>query len=124
MKYRITKEIFQKKWEIVNFDTAVNYPPPSEPWNKQERPNISDIEIWEQLYYQPGSIGIYAAWHPRYEFYMLVHDLFKNNEKTVEQFWGPGAAYDVYKKAQKLGIDLEIYKIEVSDEEKKNYIDF
>lgn len=78
-------------------------------YDKQIR--IKDIELWEEIYRQPGNIGIYIAWSPYAEFYMIVYELFLGTGYETETFYGQGAAESVFKKSKSLGIILEVQTV-------------
>lgn len=73
--------------------------------------NISDVSLWEQLYYSPGSIGIYVAWRPYAEYYMIVHNLFSHTKQGIETFYGPTAYQEVQRRAASLGISITDTKV-------------
>jgi hypothetical protein len=79
------------------------------------------LDIWEVLYHQGGSVGVYAAWMPYAEFYMItsgpdyrnapmIIDGFQYVNKNIETFYGPEAQKKVFNRAKELGIKLAIYK--------------
>ena len=76
---------------------------------------IEDVKIWEQIYYKGGHVGIYAAWDPYAEFYMVVYNLFIDVSGGIKTFYGPTARSQVEEHAKKLGIDLIENKIWVDE---------
>jgi hypothetical protein len=89
----------------------VNTLPPSELWREDRQITLEDVQIWEQIYHQEGNVGIYAAWHPYDELYIVVYNLFLNVPGGIEMFYGNDAQDKVLEKAKKLGIDLEFNKV-------------
>jgi hypothetical protein len=115
--FKKTDEILNYPWakeELVIGSNPALLPPRLE-WDYSRDLNFSDINLWEQIYYQMGNIGIYAAWDPYAEFYIIVYNLFSNSELGVEKYYGPGASKKVLEKASKLGIQLERNQIWVDD---------
>lgn len=108
--FKTTQEILSNPWDTQIRKTTVHLPPKIL-WDKLEDISISNVELWEQIYYQPGNVGIYAAWTPYAELYMIVYDLFMEEQKTINTFSGTSASLDVFKKAQELGIDLSTHQI-------------
>jgi hypothetical protein len=111
--------MFKKTQEILN-DNSLNVLkvknhstklPPQLDWDYTRTATLKDIALWEEIYRQPGNIGIYAAWSPYAEFYMIVYELFLGTSYELETFYGKGAAENIFKKAKSLGITLEIQKI-------------
>ena len=92
-------EIFLKKWDYNN---------PVE---------ILDIELWEELYFSPGVLGIYAAYNPNIEFYIIVHNLFLNFDYGIEKFYGVGASKNLYERSKKFGIILPTVRYWVDQED-------
>ena len=86
--------------------------PPSKDWDYSRELQIEDIDIWEVLAEGSGGVGIYAAWMPLAEFYMVTTGWQKNteNDRIIETYYGTGAQEKVYRKAAELGIPLSTYK--------------
>jgi hypothetical protein len=106
-------ELFNPNW--MDSDTVIL--PPNPKWDYSRELKIEDIDIWEQIYYQGGGLGLYAAWCPYAEFYMITHHLFKYNENSIETFYGPLASDKAYNRAIQLGMPVFKNKIWVEDEE-------
>jgi hypothetical protein len=116
MLFKTTQEILTNTWDCQVRETTVHLPPKIL-WNQNSELTMEDVELWEQIYYQPGNVGIYAAWTPYAELYIVVYDLFMVQKQSIEIFKGSGASDNVFKKASKLGIDLSAHRIWVSEEE-------
>lgn len=89
----------------------------AEIWDYEKNPTIEDVKYWEQLYYVPGTIGIYAAYDPYIEFYIIVHNLFLDQNFGIETFYGSGANKNLWKRAKSLGINLPTSQIWVNDKD-------
>ena len=99
-------------------NTPVNLPDVIDHWIHERSMGIDDVELWEQLYYEPGNIGIYAACYPYAECYLIVYNLFMNKHHLgIQQFYGAGAADSVRTKAIEFGIILPVDSTWVSDAE-------
>jgi hypothetical protein len=105
-----TEEILKNPWRDP-CSTGHYEPPPRKDWNHEQVMSISDVELWEEIYQEPGNIGIYAAWSPYAECYMIVYNFFSNSKEGTELFYGKTAAREVYKKCKTLGVDLSVNKI-------------
>jgi hypothetical protein len=110
-------EVFESKW--MNSDQI--HLPPRIDWDYKREMFIEDVDIWEVLHQQGGGIGIYAAWCPYAEFYMITTGPdWSNNpfeidgrqymHKNIEVFYGPQAQEKTYARAKQLGIQLPVYK--------------
>lgn len=110
--FRTTKEILSNE-SLLNDQSTVTSTqlPPRLDWDYAKKIKLKDVELWDEIYRQPGNIGIYVAWSPYAEFYMIVYELFLETSYGIETFYGAGAAETVFKKAKKLGITLEVQKI-------------
>lgn len=132
--YKTTYNILTRPWEdeLFNqnmFDTDVPYVPPTKEWTYEREMQIEDIDIWEVLYESAGGVGVYAAWLPYAEFYMITtgvkpkpaddHIVRYQNwcEKNIELFYGPGAQHKVFSRAKELNISLEVHKSWVEEED-------
>jgi hypothetical protein len=71
---RSTSDIFKDTWKKDFSNNQHNGQLlTSKEWDYSREMTIDDVSLWEQLYYKPGSIGIYVSWSPFAEFYMIVH---------------------------------------------------
>jgi hypothetical protein len=109
-------EVFNVNW--MDSDKLVL--PPNPKWDYSRELTVEDIDIWEVIYESSGGWGVYAAWCPYAEFYLITTGLDYRNgaryvngtpywDRTFETFYGPGAQQKVYKRAKELGIDLQVY---------------
>lgn len=71
-------------------------------------PDINDVQYWQQLYYDAGLIGVYVAYQPRGEFYLITYNMFIDQPKGVETFYGENAVQQVINRCKELGIELPI----------------
>jgi hypothetical protein len=103
--FKTTQEIFSTEWrDPKSFNMT---PPTTYDWNLDRKITISDVERWEQIYHSFGDVGIYAAWRPKAEFYIVVHDLLLDNKNSVREFHGNNAVDDVLDYARSCGITLQ-----------------
>jgi hypothetical protein len=97
-------------------------------WDYSRELKIEDIDVWEVLYEASGGLGVYAAWDPSAEFYMLTTGLdFKNEvrwidgipyqDRIIETFYGQGAQDELLKRCVELNIVLQIHNTWVEPEE-------
>ncbi len=108
--------------EFLNYDVEVL--PPSKEWDYKRPLQIEDVDIWEVLAENSGGIGVYAAWLPYADFYMLTVGMVPGSnryryvdERKIETFYGPGSQEKVFKRAKELGLDLAVYKTWVDDKD-------
>lgn len=83
------------------------YLPKSVVWDQIREITISDVTIWEQIYYESGNVGIYAAYNPHSELYLITYNLFFYTNYKFEVFYGDSAAQECYDRAVELGISLD-----------------
>jgi hypothetical protein len=103
--FKTTSNILSKPWDN-NYSNQIQELPLKEEWLKSSVPTFKDINTWEQIYYQPGNVGIYAAWSPFVELFIIVHDLFLASEAGVEVFAGGDASENARYRASQLGISI------------------
>jgi hypothetical protein len=103
--FKLTSEIVNQNWDD-SFSKSIP-PPITEQWHDQREITIEDVSIWEQIYRQSGNFGIYAAYSPYTEFYIIVYELFLNTKQGILTYKGDDAPSLVYNKALELGIDLK-----------------
>jgi hypothetical protein len=123
LKVQDQDELFSENW----MDVDKVYLPPSTNWDYRRELQLEDINIWEVIYELSGGWGLYAAWDPYAEFYLLTNGTDTRNFYKVdgkpyqschfETFYGANARKKVYKKLKSYGIDLPIFKQWVPEED-------
>lgn len=124
-------EVFESKWETSNEISL----PPRKKWDYQREMQIEDVDIWEVICEESGGIGLYAAWHPYAEFYLITAGLnmkngphyFKNNstgadhvpywDRKIETYYGNEAGKKAYKRATELGMKIQVNQVWIDDED-------
>lgn len=103
-------EYFESKW----MDSEELILPPTTDWTYDRELQIDDVDLWEVIH--EGSFGIYAAWSPRAEFYMIL-PFWKMVDQGyhVETFYGIDAGLRTQKRAKELGITLPLNDYWVDD---------
>lgn len=89
------EEYFDENW----MDTPFLSLPQHEHWDHSRPLQIEDIDLWEVLSEQGGMTGLYAAWLPYAEFYMITVN--RNIDST---YYGRGADEYAAKRCDELGI--------------------
>ncbi len=103
--------------------------PPTRDWDYARDMQIEDVDIWEILYEAGQGIGVYAAYSPFAEFYMVTTGWLplqhgqRYNDKVIETYYGAGAQKKVFQRAKDLGVDLCLYKSWVEEDEMWLYND-
>lgn len=110
-------EVFESKW----MDSNKLETPPNPEWDYSRELNIEDVDIWEVIYEQGGGIGVYAAWCPYAEFY-LVRSGWWNIPNDIETYYGPGSDFKVQKRMKELGIPFSTLDKWVEPEEMWLYV--
>lgn len=100
-------ELFDPNW----MDSDKIILPPKLAWDYARELQIEDVSIWEIIYQQGGGIGLYAAWDPFAEFYMITLPFFKYVPNSIETFYGNKASERAYKRAVELGMPVTLNKI-------------
>lgn len=112
-------EYFDENW--MDSDTLVL--PPKEMWDYQRELKIEDVNIWEVLM-EPWDIGVYAAWDPYAEFYLIRFDKDYRNPKVdwqqnvldgirnfdFETHYGAGSDQAVQKRLKELNVQFLPHK--------------
>jgi len=104
------KEIyFDPNW----MDSNVIITPPNKPWDYSRELNIEDIDLWEVIW-ESSLAGVYAAWNPHAEYYLITTPYEKN---TVETYYGAGANAKVIDRLKELGAAVSTNEIWVEPEQ-------
>ena len=115
-------EVFESSWMA----TGQICLPPKVEWDYKRELLVEDVDIWEVIYEESGARGVYAAWCPYAEFYMITNGVDEKNDpriinglayqdRLIETFYGKGAAQKTYQRAYSLGIKLPVHKIWVDN---------
>jgi len=88
-------EEFSKSWTGNSFPEL----PPMQPWDNSRPLSPEDVDLWEVITEMSGPTGIYAAWLPYAEFYMIVKD-----GSIDSTYYGVGADIHASKRCEKLRI--------------------
>ena len=104
MSYKSTNHIFAHPYEIMpanlNYFELPTY-------SSQDICDFTKIEMWQQIYYKPGFIGVYAAYTPKVELYMITYNMFLKEKKGYELFSGNNAVEHIVDRCNSLGVHLE-----------------
>ena len=107
-------EVFETKW----MDSNKVETPPKWDWDYSRELKIEDVDIWEVIYEQGGAVGVYAAWCPYAEFYLVRVGWQKEAQGWgAETYYGPGAQQRVQARMKELGIPFFTNKIWVEPED-------
>jgi hypothetical protein len=111
LTFKNTLDIISNPWNYNFSSKNVSPPflPTSTQWAENREITVNDVILWEQLYYEPGNIGVYAAYNPYAEFYLITFNLFLNSDARFEEFVGDDAAQKCYDRAVELGIYLQSF---------------
>jgi hypothetical protein len=123
-------ELWNQNW--MDSDKVIL--PPKTDWDYKREMTVEDVDIWEVMSIGQGGVGVYAAWQPYAEFYLVITGFDTRNapriidgvsvdSKKIETYYGQGAQRKVYKRAKELGIDLAVYKTWVPDDNAWIYSD-
>ncbi len=114
-------ELYDRNW--MDSDT-LQLPPggPDNPklkWDYSREMTVDDVDIWEVLYEASGGIGVYAAWLPYAEFYMITTGWIPKtiNDRIIETYYGPNSQKQVYARATELGIPLAVNTVWIEEDE-------
>ena len=98
--------------------------PPKVDWDYSRELKIEDIDLWEVIYEESGGKGLYAAYMPYAEFYMITIGLYdryipgtRTNEKIIETYYGAGSQTEAVRRAQQLGWSLWVRKVWIENED-------
>tara|TARA_B110000977_G_scaffold70769_1_gene96047 strand:+ start:4343 stop:4726 length:384 start_codon:yes stop_codon:yes gene_type:complete len=110
-------EHFDENW--MDSDTLIL--PPKDEWTYDRELTIDDIDLWEVIF--EDNFGIYAAYSPHAEFYMIFPFYWvKDQGFEIETFYGVDAADRTWKRAKELGMTLPVTEYYLPNEQFDKYI--
>lgn len=116
--FKTTNNILKDHGEHFNdnwMDSNKLILPPTKPWDYSREIHIDDVDIWEVIH--ESNFGIYVAWCPYTEFYLLKPFYWMESEGYhIETFYGNNAAARLKKRADQLDIKLHLTEIWVDDD--------
>ena len=74
-------EVFDENW--MNYDSIFQYMPEPTAWTEDRPPRVDEVDIWEVITEMSGPVGVYAAWQPHAELYVVT-----SGWKIVAEFSG------------------------------------
>mgnify|MGYP001187763548 CR=1 FL=1 len=95
------------KYELNTGSPIASY----EEWDYTKSVDISKVKIWEQLYHEPGNIGLFASWNPYIECYIIVYYPFIKSNNGIIVYYGKDSCYDVSAVMKELSLNFDIFKI-------------
>jgi hypothetical protein len=116
-------EVFDENW--MDSDSLVL--PPGKDWDYSRELQVEDIDIWEVIYEAGGGFGVYAAWAPYAEFYLITtgsnpnynktsrNGLFNYTDKLWETYYGKNAQKRVQKRMKELKIPFVTHSVYVDN---------
>ena len=115
MIFKSTYQILNNPWkeDVPNIDQFPAIKPPNTPWKGPEQLDIVDVKLWEQIHYEPGVIGVYAAWDPHDELYLITYNCFLEENSGYTVFYGDTAVDDIVEELKILGVDIPVRTIKV-----------
>jgi hypothetical protein len=107
--FKNTLDIITNPWNkaFSNNNSTARMLPSYKKWDEDRNPQVEDIILWEQLYYEAGNLGIYAAFNPYVDCYLITYNLFFDTNYKFEIFYGNNSAQKCYDRAVELGISLD-----------------
>ena len=119
MRFKSTQNIFKDFGEIFEprwMESNKIQTPPNPPWDYSRELQIEDVDVWEVIWEAGGGWGVYAAWCPYAEFYLIL-----TGNYTIETYYGQGTQEKVQKRMKELGISFSVNKIWVDPEHMDMY---
>lgn len=114
MRFKTTTNIFKDFGEYFDPNWMSSNKielPPKKDWDYSRELQIEDVDIWEVIYEQSGGTGVYAAWNPYAEFFMVIV------RGQVETYYGIGAEKFVQKRMKELGIPFALNQVWVEPDQ-------
>ena len=106
-------EIFNINW----MDSNKIILPPTSHWDYKKELKIENVNVWEVVCGGFNNFGIYAAWEPYAEFYLV----YRPFPEYIETFYGPKAQKRLKKFMKENGIPIYENEIWLEPEEVKFY---
>jgi hypothetical protein len=117
-------ELYDESW-MESYSLIL---PETKNWDYSRELSVDDIDIWEVIYEASDGIGVYAAYRPYAEMYMItigfdssvdprIYGDFLYPHKIVETYYGKNAQKMVQERMIQLGIPFSTNYIWVENED-------
>ncbi len=103
VKLRTLKSILLSVWsdqENLTFDQGLV----PVLWNSPRLAVKEEIDLWEQIYFCPATVGLYAAYQPYTDLYLIVYNLF--DIRNIIEFHGENSVPEIIDIFNTYGISL------------------
>jgi hypothetical protein len=112
-------ELWNQNWMDKPIEPPGGPEDPNAQWDYKREMTIEDVDVWEILHQASGGIGVYAAWLPYAEFYMVTTGWKPNTrgDCIIKTFYGPKAQEQVKTEMMKLQIPFTENKVWVEPEQ-------
>ena len=110
MLFKTTDQILNDQWQ----SSATPHAPDNYAATKTKKSlddDYSSIELWEEVYFLPGTIGVYVAAQPKTELYLIAFNLFAKYKGGIKIYCGENAADKVNGFCSRLGINLNVGQV-------------
>lgn len=118
--FRTNQDIFKTSGEEVSesfwFDQNTIHTPKTGKWDYKRNLTVDDIEIWEAIYEDSWGLGIYAAYRPYAEFYMIKH-VNVQGITVLDTHYGANAQNSVIKFMIQNNIPVPTHKVWIDNED-------
>jgi hypothetical protein len=97
-------------------------------WDYNRDMKIEDVDLWEVIIEGWARCGVYAAWLPYAEYYIIVHygTVYKETPNgawdgiirspIIDEFYGPNAQQRLVTRMKQLGIPVKLHEHWVDDD--------
>jgi hypothetical protein len=122
LKDRANKEHFDPNWlDVPSIEFFIG--PPKSNWSYKREMTIEDVDVWEVIHEENHGLGVYAAWSPYAEFYMITagYDI-ETKSHVIETYYGGGSQYLVQKRIKELNFPVKTEKTWVDDDKVYMYV--
>jgi hypothetical protein len=119
--FKTNSDIFkygsEESFDSIKIDSTNTFIPPlNNKWDYSKELDIKDVELWEVIYEEGNEVGVYVAWEPYAEFYMI------RKQSDIFFYYGRGALKKAIKKMKEFGIPVNYNAIWVEKEDMWLYV--
>ena len=118
--FRSTQDILKTASDEVTrsswFDSNKIQVPKTGKWDYKRELTVDDIDIWEAIYEDSWGLGIYGAYEPYAEFYMIKY-MDHAGSSVLDTFYGPGSQDKITKFMLERNLPFSTHKVWVDDED-------
>lgn len=103
--FKSTPHIWSRAWEPSKTQDMVRTSmlPQTDKWASEKEIQYKDVELWEEIHHEAGNFGVFVAYRPYADFFIIAHYMLANTKYAFEIYRDEES---VRRRTKELGLGL------------------